>query len=165
MVLSSVLVARVKVVMEKLGFDAQVRFRWDRGTIGGLFTFFGAPNTFLEIIASLKNLRGKFTRPRFRPFFSIPSKHLSNHPPKNHFQKNFFAVWVLWISTFTSTTQSSDGQPRRTPAHEPGAVAATHRVGCARPTGFPVRFGRALKIALKRSDLPTDFVTWSALNP
>ena len=28
------------VVMEKFGFDAQVGFRWDRGTIDGLFTTF-----------------------------------------------------------------------------------------------------------------------------
>jgi hypothetical protein len=41
-IFSSVLVARMGVVMEKFGFDAQVGFRWDRGKIGGLFiTFVG----------------------------------------------------------------------------------------------------------------------------
>jgi hypothetical protein len=39
-IFSSVLVARMGVVMEKFGFDAQVGFRWDRGAIGGLFTTF-----------------------------------------------------------------------------------------------------------------------------
>ena len=39
-IFSSVLVARMGVVMEKFGFDAQVGFRWDRGTIDGLFTTF-----------------------------------------------------------------------------------------------------------------------------
>ena len=39
-IFSSVLVARMGAVMEKFGFDAQVGFRWDRGTIGGLFAAF-----------------------------------------------------------------------------------------------------------------------------
>ena len=39
-IFSSVLVARMGVVMEKFGFDAQAGFRWDRGTIDGLFTTF-----------------------------------------------------------------------------------------------------------------------------
>ena len=39
-IFSSVLVARMGVVMEKFGFDAQVGFRWDRGTIDGLFATF-----------------------------------------------------------------------------------------------------------------------------
>ena len=39
-IFSSVLVARMGVVMEKFGFDAQVGFRWDRGTTDGLFTTF-----------------------------------------------------------------------------------------------------------------------------
>ena len=39
-IFSSVLVARMRVVMEKFGFDAQVGFRWDRGTIDGLFATF-----------------------------------------------------------------------------------------------------------------------------
>jgi hypothetical protein len=39
-IFSSVLVARMGVVMKKFGFEAQVGFRWDRGTIDGLFTTF-----------------------------------------------------------------------------------------------------------------------------
>jgi hypothetical protein len=74
MVLLSALLARVKVVMKKFGFDAQESFRWDRGTIGGLFTFFGVLTTILVIIASLKKSRGKCTRPRSCPYFPVASK-------------------------------------------------------------------------------------------
>jgi hypothetical protein len=37
-IFSSVLVARMGVVMEKFGFGTQVGFRWDRGTTDVLFT-------------------------------------------------------------------------------------------------------------------------------
>ena len=36
----SILVARMSELMKTIGFDAQVGFRWDRGTIDGLFTTF-----------------------------------------------------------------------------------------------------------------------------
>jgi len=38
--MSSILVARMNELMKTIGFDAQVSFRWDRGTIDGLFTTF-----------------------------------------------------------------------------------------------------------------------------
>ena len=37
-ILSSVLVARMGELMKKIGMESQVGFRWDRGTIDGLFT-------------------------------------------------------------------------------------------------------------------------------
>jgi len=41
-IMSSILVARMSELMKTTGFDAQVGFRWDRGTIDGLFkTFVG----------------------------------------------------------------------------------------------------------------------------
>jgi hypothetical protein len=40
MIFSSVLVARMGVVMEKNRLGAQVGFRWNRGAIDGLFTTF-----------------------------------------------------------------------------------------------------------------------------
>jgi hypothetical protein len=39
-IMSSILVARMSELMKTIGFDAQVGFRWDRGTIDGLFTTF-----------------------------------------------------------------------------------------------------------------------------
>jgi len=37
-ILSSVLVARMGELMKRIGMESQVGFRWDRGTIDGLFT-------------------------------------------------------------------------------------------------------------------------------
>ena len=37
-ILSSVLVARMEELMKRIGMESQVGFRWDRGTIDGLFT-------------------------------------------------------------------------------------------------------------------------------
>jgi len=36
--MSSVLVARMGDLMKRIGMESQIGFRWDRGTIDGLFT-------------------------------------------------------------------------------------------------------------------------------
>ena len=109
------------------------------------------------ISISLKKSRGKCTRPWSWPLCSIAAKvspfekvcvsnfgasttacpqylshqHRSHYPQQHHFRKPHSSFGHLGSRQLLTQPSPQKGWPRRTHAHEPGAAAATHRLGGA----------------------------------